>query len=158
MARLRFGLSGYSEAVVLKRPDHGPTHDPHRGADPRTVITNARESASDDLSRRQKQYFIAMAFRVACFVGMVFVPGAGRWVLLGIAVIIPTIAVSFANQADRRSPRQETIVTGTPSAAPELTIAPSDIITGETDDPVNPSADHAFYPDRRADPPVSGAA
>lgn len=145
----------------MKRPDHGRTQDPHRSADSRTVITNARESASDDLSRRQKQYFIAMAFRVACFVAMVFVPGAGRWVLLGIAVIIPTIAVSFANQADRRSPRQQTIVTGTPSSAPELTIAPSDIIIGETDDPINGAADHRDHRDhrdRRFDPPVSGAA
>jgi type III secretory pathway component EscV len=96
------------------------------------VITDAREAASDDLARRQKRYFIAMAFRVACFVAMVFVPGWGRWVLLGIAVIIPTVAVTFANQADHRSPRSRPVTTATPATAPELTIGESDIIPGET--------------------------
>jgi hypothetical protein len=43
-----------------------------------------------------------MAFRVACFIAMIWVPNPYRWFLLGAAVVLPYIAVLFANQADQR--------------------------------------------------------
>jgi len=69
------------------------------------VITDAQEGASADLKQRQLRYVITMAFRVACFISMIWVPSPWRWILLGAAVVLPYIAVIFANQADQRTNR-----------------------------------------------------
>lgn len=69
------------------------------------MITDAQEGASADLKQRQIRYAITMAFRVACFISMVWVPSPWRWILLGGAVVLPYIAVIFANQADQRTDR-----------------------------------------------------
>ena len=69
------------------------------------MITDAQEGASADLKQRQIRYAITMAFRVACFISMIWVPGPWRWFLLGAAVVLPYIAVIFANQADQRTDR-----------------------------------------------------
>jgi len=98
------------------------------------VITDARAGASDDLARRQRRYFIAMGFRVACFVGIIFVSGWVRWALLAAAVLLPYVAVVIANQADHRTVPTDPLQAGAPSPAPELTIGESDLIHGETDD------------------------
>lgn len=42
-----------------------------------------------------------MGFRTACFIGMIFVPGVWKLVLLVGAAILPGIAVLFANAEDR---------------------------------------------------------
>ncbi|WP_168207565.1 DUF3099 domain-containing protein [Microlunatus elymi] len=67
------------------------------------LITNAQPGASEDLKSRQIRYGLTMAFRVACFISMIWVPSPYRWFLLGAAVVLPYIAVIFANQADQRS-------------------------------------------------------
>ncbi|MGJ3507194.1 DUF3099 domain-containing protein [Enemella sp. A6] len=69
-----------------------------------TVITGARAPRSEDLARRQRNYLVLMAFRVACIVGMVFVPGIWRWVLLLGAAVLPALAVLIANNVDIRTP------------------------------------------------------
>lgn len=69
------------------------------------MITDAQQGASADLKQRQIRYAITMAFRVACFISMVFVPSPWRWFLLIGAVVLPYIAVIFANQADQRTDR-----------------------------------------------------
>jgi hypothetical protein len=66
------------------------------------VITDARSGASEELRARQRRYAITMAFRTACFVAMIFVPGVFRWILFGCAVFLPYVAVIFANQANQR--------------------------------------------------------
>jgi len=66
------------------------------------VITDAQGAASAELSRRQKRYVITMLFRLACFIGIFFVPGVWRWVLGAAAVFLPYIAVLLANQVDQR--------------------------------------------------------
>lgn len=71
------------------------------------MITDAQEGASADLKHRQIRYVITMGFRVACFISMLWVPSPWRWVLLGAAVVLPYIAVIFANQADQRTQRDE---------------------------------------------------
>jgi Protein of unknown function (DUF3099) len=78
---------------------------PSRGSSraPAPVITTARESASAEMSSRVRRYTITMAFRTACFVAMIFVPGVFKWVLFGCALVLPYVAVLFANQANRRS-------------------------------------------------------
>lgn len=69
------------------------------------VITDAKRGATLDLEARTKRYLITMGFRTACFVGMIFVPGGWKLVLLAGAALLPGIAVLFANAEDRhRSP------------------------------------------------------
>jgi hypothetical protein len=67
------------------------------------LITDARQPASADLASRQIRYTITMAFRVLCFIAMIWVPTPYKWVLLVAAVVLPYVAVVFANQADERS-------------------------------------------------------
>lgn len=84
------------------------------------MITDARDGASHDLDQRQRRYLLAMGFRVACFIGMIFVPGWPRWALFGAAVVLPYIAVLVANQAnERRLPAS--VEHGEPEGAPQLT-------------------------------------
>lgn len=97
----------------------------------RAVITDAHSASSQGQARRQKRYAITMAFRTACFVAMIFVPGAFRWVLFGGAVFLPYIAVLFANQADSRTETNE-VEHGEPTAAPQIAgpAAEPEIISG----------------------------
>lgn len=84
-----------------------------------SVITNAQPGASADLKARQVRYGLTMAFRVACFIAMIWVPSPYRWFLLGAAAVLPYIAVIFANQADQRGIRGG-FDRGAPGAAPGL--------------------------------------
>ena len=98
------------------------------------VITDARFAASEELATRQRRYAITMAFRTACFIAMVFVPGVLRWVLFACAVFLPYVAVVLANQAHQRGTSART-GTGEPTGAPQLTTGPdeSEIISGDPD-------------------------
>jgi hypothetical protein len=79
-----------------------------------------------------------MAFRTACFIGMIFVPGPLRWVLFGAAVFLPYVAVLFANQANERG-TYSAIAPGAPVDAPQLTTGPEpEVIAGG----VVPDRDH----------------
>lgn len=102
-----------------------------------TVITDARGAASQEQATRQRRYAITMAFRTACFIAMIFVPGALRWVLFAGAVFLPYIAVIFANQAHQRPPG-DAVGGGDPGNAPAITTGEErgQIISGEiiTDD------------------------
>lgn len=111
-------------------PDHSSLTASH-GRVPRAVITDAHSASSQSQAKRQKRYAITMAFRTACFVCMIFVPGAFRWVLFGGAVFLPYIAVLFANQTDSRTETNE-IEHGEPSAAPQIAGRPAEpeIIAG----------------------------
>ena len=42
---------------------------------------------------RVRRYTLTMAFRTACFISMVFVPGPMRWVLFACALVLPYIAL-----------------------------------------------------------------
>ncbi|HVK36439.1 MAG TPA: DUF3099 domain-containing protein [Microlunatus sp.] len=102
-----------------------------------TVITDARGAASQEQATRQRRYAITMAFRTACFIAMIFVPGALRWVLFAGAVFLPYIAVIFANQAHQRPPG-DAVGGGDAGDAPAITTGEErgQIISGEiiTDD------------------------
>ena len=60
-------------------------------------ITGARPGLSDDVTYRQRRYAISMGIRTACFVLAIFVHGPMRFVLLIAALVLPYIAVVFAN-------------------------------------------------------------
>ena len=99
-----------------------------------TVITDARGAASQEQATRQRRYAITMAFRTGCFIAMIFVPGVMRWVLFAGAVLLPYIAVIFANQAHQRPPGDAVRGSGgDPSDAPAITDGEErgQIISGE---------------------------
>ena len=73
------------------------------------------------MATRQKRYAITMAFRTACFLSMIFVPGALRWVLFGLAVFLPYVAVILANQANTKT-TTVAIAHGEPSSAAQITV------------------------------------
>jgi hypothetical protein len=98
---------------VFVKVAHGSRH---RQAE---LITDAQTGTSADLKSRQIRYVITMGFRVACFVAMIWVPSPYRWILLGAAVVLPYIAVIFANQADQRHDRGE-FDRGGPIDAPQI--------------------------------------
>ena len=82
------------------------------------VITDARSAASQEQATRQRRYAITMAFRTACFIAMIFVPGGFRWVLFAGAVFLPYIAVIFANQAQQRPPGDAAGAAANPETLP----------------------------------------
>lgn len=85
------------------------------------MITDAPSAASREMSTRIRRYTVTMAFRTACFLAMLLVHGSLRWVLLGLAVFLPYVAVVAANQADQRG-RRGRLEPGAPEGAPQLTV------------------------------------
>ncbi|OYN94698.1 hypothetical protein CGZ96_17690 [Enemella evansiae] len=95
----------YAGAMATAGAGNGATRvGPHggrsRGA--QAVITSVRPGRSSDLSARERRYLLTMGIRVACFIGMIFIGGVGRWVLLVGAAFLPAIAVMLANVIDKR--------------------------------------------------------
>ena len=60
-------------------------------------VTSAPKALSNDLSSRQKRYFISMMIRPLCFILTVMLPSPFRWFALFGAVTLPYIAVVIAN-------------------------------------------------------------
>lgn len=74
----------------------------HNTHEPTMLITDARESKSVEINRRQRQYLFTMGLRTACFMGLVLTQSNFRWLFLVGAVVLPWIAVMFVNQRDKR--------------------------------------------------------
>nr|WP_294694259.1 DUF3099 domain-containing protein [uncultured Friedmanniella sp.] len=126
-------------STTASAPKGHHSHPLHR-APSASVITDARGSASGELSRRVKRYTIAMAFRMACFLSMVFVEGWLRWTLLAFAVFLPYVAVVLANQADERTTENQ-VEHGAPEDAPQLTAGdPVEVIPGYVVDEDEPAS------------------
>lgn len=68
------------------------------------AITSAGRSHTDQLRDRTRNYLISMGIRTAAFVAAVFTEGWVRWVCVGLAFVLPYIAVLMANSgAERRT-------------------------------------------------------
>lgn len=65
-------------------------------------ITSASESTDADLQRRKIKYMLSMAVRIVLFPAALILHGPLRWVALAVAVVIPAIAVVFANTKGER--------------------------------------------------------
>lgn len=104
---------------------------------PVAVITDARRGTTLDLQARTTRYLITMGFRTACFVGMIFVPGVWKLVLLVGAALLPGIAVLFANAEDRhQSPMND----NRPDPWTPPAITSGEVVEGEVVDPKGESA------------------
>ncbi|HVQ87253.1 MAG TPA: DUF3099 domain-containing protein [Actinomycetes bacterium] len=68
-------------------------------------ITSARKSVADDQATRVRGYVISMSIRIACFVLAIAAHGILRWVCVAGALIIPYLAVVYANGG--REPNQD---------------------------------------------------
>ena len=73
-------------------------------------VTSAPKALSNDLSSRQKRYFISMMIRTACFILTVVLPSPYRWIALTGAVTLPYIAVIAAN-AGRETIKKDAVFT-----------------------------------------------
>lgn len=69
------------------------------------VITSLVGSRSDDIRDRERRYIFAMLFRVVCLVGAVLLfSGPLQIIAIVIAVMMPWLAVVFANQPRPQPP------------------------------------------------------
>lgn len=68
------------------------------------TITSAEYSASDDLWKRQKRYFLSMSVRTICFIAAIAIDHPIRWAFLVGAIFLPYTSVILANAGVRRRP------------------------------------------------------
>lgn len=72
------------------------------------LITSAAESRPEEIRRREQRYIATMLFRVVCFVlAVVALDGWLRIVAVGLAIILPWVAVVVANGGPPRSDRRQ---------------------------------------------------
>jgi hypothetical protein len=83
-------------------------------------VTTAPRSRADEQAARQRRYLISMGIRTLCFVGAVVADGVLRWVLVAGAVLLPYLAVVFANTEGRRDDGFLLDDPGAPTPPPEL--------------------------------------
>ena len=82
-------------------------------------ITTARKSVADDQAARVRGYVISMSVRIACFALAILTHGILRWVFVAGALLIPYLAVVYANGG--REPNEdapETLITGADRTLP----------------------------------------
>jgi Protein of unknown function (DUF3099) len=89
-------------------------------------ITGAQTGLSEDMRGRRRRYLISMGVRTVCFVGATIVSGPFRWVLIVGALLLPYLAVVFANAGRAAAPSappttvfqvSRPAIDGTPDAA-----------------------------------------
>jgi hypothetical protein len=77
----------------------------HSKPDTTYRITTARKSIPDDQAIRVRGYVISMSIRILCFLLAVVTTGVLRWTFVAGALVIPYLAVVFANGG--REPTQD---------------------------------------------------
>lgn len=82
-------------------------------------ITTARKSVAADQATRVRGYVISMSIRIACFALALVTTGVLRWILVAGAVLIPYLAVVYANGGrEPTSDAPTALVTGADRALP----------------------------------------
>lgn len=74
-------------------------------------VTSVPSNADDDINARMKHYLVTMAIRTGCFVLAVVSQGWVRWTCIALAVVLPYVAVVFANARAPRSAGRVSAVT-----------------------------------------------
>ncbi|YAL81877.1 DUF3099 domain-containing protein [Dermacoccaceae bacterium W4C1] len=82
-------------------------------ADSVPSATNLPVSPRGDHDARVRNYLISMGIRTLCFVLAFFFDGPIRWICVALAVVLPYIAVIFANATQQRR------IAGRGSVAPQ---------------------------------------
>jgi Protein of unknown function (DUF3099) len=96
--RARFAITARLSKLVPSRFRHSRA----AAQEPVYQITSARRGVRDDVERRTRRYLISMGVRTACFLGAVVAGGWLRWVLIAGALVLPYLAVVFANGGRER--------------------------------------------------------
>lgn len=114
------------------------------------LITDARSGSSAEFSSRQRNYMITMGVRTLLFLGSVILYFTGVISLLvcGIlfvaGLLLPTVAVAAANEANTRTKDQVKFESVEPTDAPQLTVGPEpEIFEGTVEDEYRPVAEPA---------------
>lgn len=111
MSRLEAAMSAAGTKITRRRNDTSAIR-----------ITTARKGIADDQASRVRGYVISMSIRIVCFLLAVVTTGWLRWTFVAGALIIPYIAVVFANGG--REPVEDPPETLRPTPGRELPAAP----------------------------------
>ncbi|HEX4428516.1 MAG TPA: DUF3099 domain-containing protein [Frankiaceae bacterium] len=66
------------------------------------VITDLGSSRTAEIRERERRYIIAMLFRAVCFIAATLIfHGAARWFAIGVAIVMPWLAVILANAPNK---------------------------------------------------------
>lgn len=74
------------------------------------VITSAQEALSLEQRGRARRYFVSMMIRTGCFIATIFLPSPYRWFAMGGALILPYVAVVFANAGRENTTEMNAII------------------------------------------------
>jgi len=100
-----------------------------RGAKRVYEITGARRGLTEDVRYRQRRYAMTMSIRTVCFVLAIVTTGVLRWTFFAAALVLPYIAVVFANGG--REPTHTPPSTLLTQSLPEVGSSPDKL--GHTD-------------------------
>jgi hypothetical protein len=82
---------GHTELVTDTEPARSSKRNP-------VVISDIGTSRTAEIRDRERRYVYLMLVRVVCFVAATLIfHGAARWLAIGVAVLIPWLAVVLAN-------------------------------------------------------------
>ena len=74
------------------------------------VITSAQDALSFEQRGRARRYFISMMIRTGCFIATIFLPSPYRWFAMGGALVLPYVAVVFANAGRENTTEMNAII------------------------------------------------
>lgn len=66
-------------------------------------ITTAKDSQQVDIHNRMLKYSLSMGIRMICIILMLFVKGWLLWLTVAVAIILPYVAVLFANISNTKN-------------------------------------------------------
>ncbi len=86
-----------------------------------TVITDLGSSRTAEIRERERRYVITMLFRALCFIAATLLfHGAARWFAIGIAIVLPWLAVVLANAPNKRASQHAAYEPKAPRETPGL--------------------------------------
>ncbi len=102
------------------------------------LVTSARQAHSEEMSGRAQRYLISMGIRTVCLImAIFFVTGLLRWVFVGLAVLLPYVAVILANAGPASDDEQPEFIT---AQQPELIVGTVESYAVDSDTMPNPGA------------------
>ncbi|WP_322779219.1 DUF3099 domain-containing protein [Frankia sp. Cas4] len=107
-----------------------------------TLITRAALSRPEEIQRRQRRYVISMLFRTVCLIlAVVALRDWARFVAIAVAIVVPWLAVVFANGGPPIEKDAPSLVTPRqpPAAAPPPALghAHHEVVDGDVVDVVD---------------------